>query len=91
VIAGFSTDGRIPALNLVVLQDDKQFFPPYFAAPVIRQDTLGKSPEIAQILNKVAGKINDTTMAQLNLQVDQEQKEASDVAQAFLKEQGLIK
>jgi glycine betaine/choline ABC-type transport system substrate-binding protein len=90
VIAGFSTDGRIPALNLVVLQDDKLFFPPYFAAPVVRQDTLAKSPEIEQILNKVAGKINDETMARLNLQVDQEQKEPADVAQAFLKEQGLI-
>lgn len=91
VIAGFSTDGRIPALDLVVLQDDKQFFPPYFAAPVIRQDILAQSPEIEEILNQVANKINDETMAQLNLQVDQEQKEPADVAQAFLQEQGLLK
>jgi glycine betaine/choline ABC-type transport system substrate-binding protein len=91
VIAGFSTDGRIPTLNLVVLQDDKKFFPPYFAAPVVRQGTLDKNPGMADLLNKLAGKIDDQTMAGLNAQVDQDKKEPADVAKAFLKQQGLIK
>lgn len=91
VISGFSTDGRIPALKLTVLKDDKQFFPPYFAAPVVRDDTLKKDPKIADVLNKLAGKIDDKTMAQLNLDVDQNKKSAADVAKAYLKQQGLIK
>lgn len=91
VISAFATDGRIPALNLVVLQDDQHFFPPYFAASVVRQDLLAKDPKVADVLNKLGGKINDQTMAGLNLQVDQDKKEPRDVAQAFLKQQGLIK
>lgn len=91
VISAFATDGRIPALNLVVLQDDQHFFPPYFAASVVRQDLLTKDPKIADTLNKLGGKINDQTMAGLNLQVDQDKKEPRDVAKAFLKQQGLIK
>jgi osmoprotectant transport system substrate-binding protein len=91
VIAGFSTDGRIPTLGLVVLEDDKKFFPPYFAAPVVRQDTLDKNAGMADLLNKLAGKIDDKTMAALNAQVDQDKKEPAEVAKAFLKQQGLIK
>ena len=91
VIAGFSTDGRIPTLGLVVLEDDKKFFPPYFAAPIVRQDTLDKNAGMADLLNKLAGKIDDTTMADLNAQVDQDKKEPADVAKAFLQQQGLIK
>lgn len=91
VISAFATDGRIPGLKLLPLDDDLKFFPPYFAAPVIRQDTLQKSPEIADLLNKLAGKVDDKTMAQLNLQVDQDKKEPADVAKAFLKQQNLIK
>jgi len=91
VIAGFSTDGRIPTLNLVVLEDDKKFFPPYFAAPVVRQETLAKNPDLAGVLNKLGGKIDDKTMAALNAQVDQEKKEPAEVAKTYLKEQKLIK
>lgn len=91
VISGFSTDGRIPAQNLTVLADDKQFFPPYFAAPVVRQDLLAKDPAIADVLNKMSGKLDDKTMASLNLQVDKDKKEPGDVAKSWLKQQGLIK
>jgi glycine betaine/choline ABC-type transport system substrate-binding protein len=91
LIAGFSTDGRIPTLGLVVLEDDKKFFPPYFAAPIVRQDTLDKNAGMADLLNKLAGKIDDQTMANLNAQVDQDKKEPADVAKAFLRQQGLIK
>jgi osmoprotectant transport system substrate-binding protein len=91
VISGFSTDGRIPALKLVPLGDDKHFFPPYFAAPVVRDSTLARSPAIAAVLNKLAGKISDSTMARLNRQVDLDKKEPAAVARAFLMQQGLIK
>ena len=91
VISGFSTDGRIPALKLVPLVDDKHFFPPYFAAPVVRDSTLARAPAIAAVLNRLAGKISDTTMARLNRQVDLGKKDPAAVARAFLKQQGVIK
>jgi glycine betaine/choline ABC-type transport system substrate-binding protein len=90
VISAFATDGRIPALGLVTLEDDLGFFPPYFAAPVVRQDLLDKDAAVADVLNKLAGKIDDETMAGLNSQIDTEGKEPEDVARAFLQEQGLI-
>lgn len=87
----FATDGRIAAFDLKVLKDDKQFFPPYYAAPVVRQDTLEKHPEIADALNQLAGKLSDQTMSQLNSQVDLDGKDAKDVAHDWLVSQGLIK
>lgn len=90
VIAAFATDGRIPSLGLVTLEDDLGFFPPYFAAPVVRQELLDEDPGVADVLNKLAGKIDDATMAGLNLQVDEGGQEAQDVGRAFLQEQGLI-
>jgi osmoprotectant transport system substrate-binding protein len=91
VISGFATDGRIPAFNLVVLEDDMKFFPPYFAAPVVRAEWLAKSPKIADALNQLAGKISDDTMAMLNSSVDVKKQDPEAVAKEFLKGQGLIK
>lgn len=91
VISAFATDGRIQGMNLVTLADDKQFFPPYFAAPVVRDDLLAKDPTIGDLLNKLAGKIDDKTMAGLNNKVDTDKQEPADVARAFLKGLGLIK
>jgi osmoprotectant transport system substrate-binding protein len=91
VISGFATDGRIPAFNLVVLEDDLKFFPPYYAAPVVRNDLLAKAPQVAEILNRLAGKISDITMASLNYTVDGKKQEADAVARDLLKSQGLIK
>ena len=90
VISAFATDGRVPALGLTLLEDDRGFFPPYFAAPVVRQDILDASPEVADLLNQLGGMIDDGTMADLNFQVDDGGEEAIDVARAFLVEQGLI-
>jgi len=90
VISAFATDGRIPALGLVTLEDDLGFFPPYYAAPVVRQDLLDEDPAVRDVLNGLAGAINDETMAGLNLQVDEDGMEPEDVARAFLEEQGLI-
>ncbi len=89
-ITGYATDGRIPALGLVILEDDKDFFPPYFVAPVIRGDVLEENPELEELLNQLAGKIDDETMAELNRQVDEDGEEATDVARAFLIEQGIL-
>lgn len=90
VIDGFATDGRIPAYKLVVLKDDKDFFPPYYAAPLIRKETLEKYPQLKFILNQLAGKISDVTMQSLNFQVDEKGRRAKDVAREFLVSNGLI-
>lgn len=87
----FATDGRIAAFNLISLIDDKHFFPPYYAAPLVRDDTLKKHPEIADALNLLAGKLNDETMQKLNAQVDVDKKDPKAVASEWLKAQGLIK
>ncbi|HEY0604330.1 MAG TPA: glycine betaine ABC transporter substrate-binding protein [Herpetosiphonaceae bacterium] len=93
VVVAFSTDGEIGGLDLTLLEDDKQFYPPYQVAPVIRQDTLNANPQIADILNALAPKLADAkTMANLNYAVDgPDKKEPADVAKQFLTEQGLIK
>lgn len=90
VISAFATDGRIPALDLVTLADDQAFFPPYFAAPVVSQELLDESPEVAELLNQLGGTIDDSTMADLNFQVDDGGEEPVDVARGYLEEQGLI-
>lgn len=90
VISGFSTEGRIPAYDLVVLEDDKQFFPPYHAAPIIRGDVLEKYPELGDLLNQLAGRLDDQKMASLNAQIDVEKREPADVAREFLEQEGLI-
>ncbi|WP_026210692.1 ABC transporter permease/substrate-binding protein [Flexithrix dorotheae] len=84
VISGYSTDGRIKAYDLKVLEDDKNFFPPYFAAPLVKASTLEKFPELKEILNKLEGKIDNQTMLQLNFQVDNGKIPAKQVAKAFL-------
>lgn len=90
VISGFSTDGRIPQLKLAVLQDDLKFFPPYYAAPVMRSDLVQKSPIIPEILNRLAGKISNETMAKLNLEVDGDRRAPEEVAGEFLRSLNLI-
>ena len=91
VISGFATEGRIPSFDLIMLEDDKQFFPPYDATVIIREEVLEAHPELEEVLNKLAGRIDDNKMAQLNAQVDLDKREPADVARDFLKEEGLIK
>src|SRR5215212_10450257 len=90
VISAFATDGRIPALGLVTLEDDRGFFPPYFAAPVVRQELLDQDAAVGEVINSLAGKIDNEAMAGLNSQIDVEGMEPEDVARSFLQEQGLI-
>src|SRR5690625_5121492 len=81
----FSTDGRIPAFDLYVLEDNQQFFPAYALAPVIHTNTLEKYPELEEILNNVSSLLDDQVMAELNAQVDVEQKTPREVAKEFVK------
>lgn len=89
VISGYSTDGRLKAFDLVILEDNKHIFPPYYAAPIIRNQALQKFPELAPILNKLAGQINDSTMTELNYQVDYLKTSPEAVAKSFLSKKGL--
>lgn len=90
VVDTYSTDGRIPAFKLLILRDDKRFFPPYYAAPVVRDEVLKEHPELKQVLNKLAGKISESDMQRLNYEVDEKEKRPEDVAREFLKAKGLI-
>ena len=90
VAVAFGTDGEISAFQLVVLEDDKQLFPPYQVAPVVRQDLLDANPDVADILNEVSPLITDEVMQTLNYEVSGEGREPEDVAKDFLMESGLL-
>jgi len=80
----FVTDGRVPAFDFVILQDDKGHFPDYAITPVIRQTTLTAYPELEGLLNALAAKLDDAVMARLNAAVDLEKKSVEAVAREFL-------
>jgi osmoprotectant transport system permease protein len=84
LISGYSTDGRIKAFDLYVLEDDKKIFPPYFAAPIIKTKTLEKFPEMEEILNILAGKFNDSIMTDLNYKSDYLHQTPEKIAKDFL-------
>jgi osmoprotectant transport system substrate-binding protein len=91
-VVAFSTDGRIASDGLVLLEDDKSYYPIYQLAPVVRDDVLQANPGIADALNPLAPLLTTEVMAGLNYQVDgPDKKEPADVAKAFLTEKGLIK
>lgn len=89
LIAGNNTDGLIPALDLAVIEDDRHYFPPYQAAPIIRQDTLRRHPEVGRALDALAGTISDDDMRRLNYAVDGEHRDAGQVVREFLRQKGL--
>lgn len=91
VISGYTTDGRIASYDLIALVDDKKIFPPYHAAPLVRQQTLNKHPELREVLNLLSGKINDSVMIALNYQVDFLKRAPEDVAKEFLSSKGLLR
>ena len=84
LIAGNMTDGLIPYLDLFVLADDKHYFPPYEAVPVIRQDTLAQYPELKETLRELGGTISDDKMRELNYQVDGKKRAVKEVVRDFL-------
>ena len=90
VICAFATDGRIPAYDLLPLRDDRHFFPPYYAAPVVRTQALKAHPELGRALAPLAGALDDSTMQRLNYAVDEAQREPAAVAREFLVSRGLL-
>lgn len=91
IIDVYSTDSEIRRYHLKVLQDNRQLFPPYQGAPLMRAETLKKYPALKPVLNQLAGKITTKQMQELNYQVDVLKKSPRQVAQKFLSEQGLLK
>lgn len=91
IIDVYSTDSEIRRYHLKVLQDNRQLFPPYQGAPLMRAETLKKYPDLKPVLNQLAGKITTKQMQELNYQVDVLKKSPRQVAQKFLSEQGLLK
>jgi osmoprotectant transport system permease protein len=89
LIGGYSTDGRIEAYDLVLLEDDRNVFPPYYCAPLVRQSLLERHPEVVEALELLSGKISDSTMTALNFRVDFDKESPEAVARSFLQEQGL--
>jgi glycine betaine/choline ABC-type transport system substrate-binding protein len=86
VIAGNSTDGQIVALNLVTLTDDRGYFPPYQAAPVVRVSVLEKHPSVGAALAELGGTMSDAEMRRLNALADVEHKDITEIARAWLAE-----
>jgi osmoprotectant transport system substrate-binding protein len=83
-IAGNSTDGLIEPLKLVSLEDDKHYFPPYDAVPLIREQTLKAHPELRAVLKDLGGKISEQEMRRMNYLVDGEHQDVKEVVRTFL-------
>ena len=89
IIAGNSTDGPIRALGLVVLADDRHYFPPYDAVPLFRDDSLRRHPEIQAAMDHLAGRVTAQEMQTMNDQVDAQNRDVADVVRAYRKAKGL--
>jgi osmoprotectant transport system substrate-binding protein len=83
VVAGNSTDGLIDSLHLVALEDDKHYFPPYDAVPIVRRAALEKFPQLRSALADLSGKLTAADMRHLNAQVDADQRDVAAVVRAF--------
>ena len=90
MVAGSNTDGLIAALDLVVLEDDRHYFPPYDAVPIVRRETLQRHPEVAAALQKLSGRISAEDMRRMNYGVDGEKKDAAAVVKDFLARKSLL-
>ena len=84
IVAGSNTDGLIAALDLVVLEDDRHYFPPYDAVPLVRRETLQRYPWVATALQRLSGRIGAEDMRRMNYAVDGEKKDAATVVKSFI-------
>ncbi|GIP38712.1 choline-binding protein [Paenibacillus sp. J31TS4] len=91
IVLAYSTDSRLKEYDLQTLEDDKKFFPPFDASPVVRKDLLEKHPEINDVLQLLIGKIDAKTMVDLNYEVDVKKRNERKVAEDYLKNVGLLK
>jgi osmoprotectant transport system substrate-binding protein len=89
MIAGNSTDGPIDAFGLVVLRDDKHYFPPYQAVPLVRAEALQRWPQIQVALNALAGKITADDMREMNESIDGQHRDPAEVVREFRDKRGL--
>jgi osmoprotectant transport system substrate-binding protein len=89
ITAGNSTDGLIYAFDFYVLEDDRHYFPPYEAVPVMRQEMLNKHPEVKQILDELTGKITEEDMRQLNYAIDGQHRNVTEIVREFLQKKNL--
>ena len=88
LIAGNSTEGRIAALDLFQLEDDRHYFPPYEAVYLVRQDTLARVPQLPEVLAKLAHSISTEEMRQLNYEVDANKRNQAEVVREWIKKKG---
>jgi len=89
LVAGNSTDGVIASLHMVVLEDDRHYFPAYEAVPLVRRATLEKHPEVRDAIGALAGKVSEDEMRLMNYAVDSEHRDPAEVVGAFRKAKGL--
>jgi osmoprotectant transport system substrate-binding protein len=89
IVAGNSTDGLIAALGMVALVDDRRYFPPYEAVPLVRRAVLDKYPEVGAALNQLSGKISEEEMRRMNYAVDGEHHNPAEVVRMFRAAKGL--
>lgn len=89
LVAGNSTDGVIESLHMVALEDDRHYFPPYEAVPLVRVATLEKHPELRDAIAALAGKVSEEEMRHMNYSVDGEHRDPADVVREFRKTKGL--
>ena len=89
IISGNSTDGAITALNLRVLADDRHYFPPYQAVPLVRQDALRQHPKVQAALDRLSGKVSEAEMQAMNHAVEGDHRDPADVIRAFRQQKGL--
>ena len=91
MVAGNATDGQLSVLDVLVLRDDKRYFPPYDCALVVRSESLEANPPLRQALTELAGLFTDMTMRKLNYQVDGAHRPVREVAEQFLRDAGLLR
>jgi glycine betaine/choline ABC-type transport system substrate-binding protein len=89
LVAGNSTDGLIAALGMIALEDDRRYFPPYEAVPLVRRAILDKHPEVRAALGQLAGKISEDEMRRMNYALDGEHRDPAEVVRAFRNAKGL--
>jgi len=89
IVAGNSTDAAIAGLGFVVLEDDRHYFPPYEAVPLVREDSLARWPQIGVAMQRLAGKVSAEDMRAMNLAVEVKHQDVGDVVRAFRRSKGL--
>jgi osmoprotectant transport system substrate-binding protein len=89
IVAGNSTDGAIKALDFVALEDDRHYFPPYEAVPLVREESLKRWPQIGVAMQRLAGKVDADEMRAMNLAVEGQKRDVGEVVREFRKSKGL--